>query len=135
MDKPSSEPGGVVILNGLGCAPGAAVVVGVAGVDVGSIPARDDGGFVAVLTLPDFGPGRYDIHVDCGTTFTIPIDVVVATSVDSPDSVLALFVFFVLAVIALFRRRRLLGPRLEGVTAEGLRRLGPVTVPTEERTP
>jgi len=110
MDKPSSEPGGVVVLRGEGCVPGVAVAVGVADIAVGSIPGQDDGGFVAVLTLPDVGPGRYDIHVDCGTTFTIPIDVVVATSVDSPNSVLALFVFFVLLALVLFRRRRIHHP-------------------------
>jgi len=73
---------------------------------VGSIAGRDDGRFVAVLTLPDLDPGRYQIHIDCGTTFTVPIDIVVATSVHSPNSVLALFIFFVLLVLVLFRRRR-----------------------------
>ncbi len=110
MDKPSSEPGGVVVLTGRGCVPDAPVSVGVADVAVGTIDGREDGVFVAILTLPDFGPGRYDITVDCGTTFTIPIDVVVATSVESPNSVLALFIFFVLLVLVLFRRRRI--PRL-----------------------
>lgn len=107
MDKPSSEPGGVVVLTGEGCAPGAPVTVQVGDVAVGSIPGRDDGGVVAVLTLPDLGPGRYDIRIDCGPTFTMPIDVVVATSVESPNSVLALFVFFVLLALVLFRRRRI----------------------------
>jgi len=117
MNRPSSEPGGVVVLTGTGCAPGVPVAVGVADVAVGSIAGQDDGGFVAVLTLPDFGPGRYDIHVDCGTTFTIPIDVVVATSVESPNSVLALFIFFVLLVLVLFRRRRV--PPLQGEQGMG----------------
>jgi len=83
------------------------VKVAVADNDVGSIPGHDNGGFVAVLTLPDLGPGRYDIHIDCGTTFTMPVDVVVATSVASPNSVLALFIFFVLLALVLFRRRHL----------------------------
>lgn len=110
MDKPSTEPGGIVVLTGQGCVPNAPVSVGVADVAVGTIPGREDGVFVAILTLPDFGPGRYDINVDCGTTFTIPVDVVVATAVDSPNSVLALFIFFVLLVLVLFRRRRLHRP-------------------------
>lgn len=112
MDRPSSEPGGVVVLTGEGCVPDAPVRVAVADVAVGSIAGRDDGGFVAILTLPDFGPGRYDISVDCGTALILPIDVVVATSVESPDSVLALFIFFVLVVLVLFRRRRI--PHMAG---------------------
>ena len=107
MDRPSSEPGGSVVLTGEGCVPDAPVRVGVADVAVGAIAGRDDGGFVAILTLPDFGPGRYDITVDCGTAFTMPIDVVVATSVETPNSVLALFIFFVLLALVLFRRRRI----------------------------
>lgn len=110
MDKPSTEPGGVVVLTGQGCVANAPVSVGVADVAVGTIPGREDGVFVAILTLPDFGPGRYDINVDCGTTFTFPVDVVVATAVESPNSVLALFLFFVLLVLVLFRRRRLQTP-------------------------
>lgn len=119
MDKPSAEPGGVVVLTGQGCVPGAPVSVSVADVAVGSIPGREDGVFVAILTLPDFGPGRYDINVDCGTTFTVPVDLVVATAVNSPNSVLALFIFFVLLVLVLFRRRRLHPP------AERNRSFGP----------
>ncbi|MCA1692722.1 MAG: hypothetical protein LC733_11195 [Actinobacteria bacterium] len=111
MDRPSSEPGGVVVLRGEGCSPGAPVAVVVGDVAVGSIPGLDDGSFVAILTLPDFGPGRYDIDIDCGaTSFTIPMDVVVATSVESPNSVLALFIFFVLLILVLFRRRRIHRP-------------------------
>ena len=110
MDRPSSEPGGVVVLRGEGCALGVPVAVGVGDVAVGSIPGEGDGTFVAVLTLPDFGPGRYDIRIDCGTIFTIPIDVVVATSVESPNSVLALVIFFVLLVLVLFRRGRVALP-------------------------
>jgi len=118
MDKPSTEPGGVVVLTGTGCAPLVPVAVAVGDTVVGSIDGRDDGRFVAVLTLPDVGPGRYDIHVACGTTFTIPIDVVVATSVDSPNSVLALFIFFVLLALVLFRRRRVPQPNTVGRAVE-----------------
>jgi uncharacterized protein (TIGR03382 family) len=120
MNRPSSEPGGVVVLTGTGCAPGVPVAFLVGDLAVGSIAGQDDGGFVALLTLPVLGPGRYDIHVDCSTTFTIPIDVVVATSVESPNSVLALFVFFVLLALVLFRRRRIPDPLvLRGSLAPG----------------
>ncbi len=99
-----------MILTGGGCLPGQPVAVSVGGEEVGTIPGRDDGGFIAILTLPDVEPGRYDITIDCGTTFTIPVDVVVATSVESPNSVLALFIFFVLLALVLFRRRRVPPP-------------------------
>jgi len=118
MDRPSTEPGGVVVLTGEGCTPGAPVQVGVDDLAVGSIPGQDNGRFVAVLTLPDLVPGRYDIHIACGTTFTIPVDVVVATSVDSPNSVLALFIFFVLLALVLFRRRRIHGKGVRARAAD-----------------
>lgn len=107
IDKPSVEPGGVVVLTGDGCGPGAPVVVGVGDLTVGSIPGQADGSFVAVVTLPDLDPGRYDVHIDCPISLVVPLDVVVATSVGTPNSVLALFVFFVLMGLVLFRRRRL----------------------------
>lgn len=118
MDKPSVEPGGVVVLTGEGCFPDRPVAVAVAGEAVGAIEGRPDGFFIAILTLPDVGPGRYDIDIDCGTMFTVPIDVVVATTVESPNSVLALFIFFVLLVLVLFRRRRIHHRRVEeGISA------------------
>jgi len=107
IDKPSVEPGGVVVLTGDGCGPGAPVVVGVGDLTVGSIPGQADGSFVVVVTLPDLDPGRYDVHIDCPISLVVPLDVVVATSVGTPNSVLALFVFFVLMGLVLFRRRRL----------------------------
>ncbi len=107
IDKPSVEPGGVVVLTGDGCGPGAPVVVGVGDLTVGSIPGQADGTYVVVLTLPDLDPGRYDVHIDCPVSLAVPLDVVVATSVGTPNSVLALFVFFVLLGLVLFRRRRL----------------------------
>ena len=116
IDKPSVEPGGVVVLTGDGCAPGAPVVVGVGDLTISSVPGRADGSFVVVLTLPDLDPGRYDVHIDCPISLDVPLDVVVATSVASPNSVLALFVFFVLLGLMLFRRRRLVfRPRPQAV--------------------
>jgi uncharacterized membrane protein len=55
---------------------------------------------------------------------TVPIDIIVASHLDSGNSVLALFIFFVLLVIALFRllrrRGRLVEPEKPEVQPEPL---------------
>lgn len=112
-DKVASEPGGVVTLTGSGCTPNAPVTVQVGDRVIGSIPGTPDGTFIAILSLPQLlEVGRYDITISCGIVHTVPIDIVVASHLDSGNSVLALFIFFVLMVIALFRRRRLVMPEL-----------------------
>jgi hypothetical protein len=113
-DKVASEPGGVVTLTGAGCTSNAPVNVKVGDREIGSIPGTPDGKFIAILNLPQLlEVGRYDITISCGVVHTVPIDIVVASHLDSGNSVLALFIFFVLLVIALFRlgrRRRLVEP-------------------------
>lgn len=107
-DKVSSEPGGTVTLTGGGCTPNAPVTVAVGDRVIGSIPGTPDGKFIAILNLPQLlEVGRHDIIITCGVVHSLPIDIVVASHLDSGNSVLALFIFFVLMVIALFRRRRL----------------------------
>jgi hypothetical protein len=111
-DKVASEPGGTVTLTGGGCTPNAPVTVALGDRVIGSIPGTPDGRFIAILNLPQvLEVGRYDITITCGVVHTLPIDIVVASHLDSGNSVLALFIFFVLMVIALFRRRRLVFPK------------------------
>ncbi len=114
-DKVASEPGGVVTLTGGGCTPEGDVTVQVGDRMIGTIVATPEGKFIAILTLPQMiAVGRYDIVVTCGVVHTAPIDIVVTTNLDSGESVLALFIFFVLICIALWRRRRLVPPGGKG---------------------
>ena len=61
--------------------------------------------------MPSIEPGRLEMIADCGTRFVTTLDLVVASRVDALSSTLAVFIFFVLLSLVLFRRRRVILPR------------------------
>lgn len=106
-DKVATEPGGVVTLTGGGCTPGAPVDVKLGDREIGTIQGTPDGRFIAILTLPQvIEVGRYDITITCGVVHTLPIDIVVASHLDSGNSQLVLVAFLGLVGVAVVRRGR-----------------------------
>jgi len=106
LSSPSVEPGGNLTVTGSGCDPAVAVDATIGGARVGTSVADPSGRFSVTVDVPDLPVGRYDLVVSCGPVFTTPIDIVVATAADVGNSTLALFVFFILLALVLFRRRR-----------------------------
>lgn len=111
LTGPSSEPGGEVRMKGTGCTPGGPVTFSVGSSEVGVAQAGPDGSFEAAVTLPAMEPGRIELVALCGIRLVATVDVVVASGVDPLTSTLAVFIFFVLLCLVLFRRRRVVLPR------------------------
>jgi hypothetical protein len=111
---PSAEPGGEIPLTGAGCVPGGPLTVYFGGNTLGTVRAGEDGTFSLRVYLPDVPVGRYDLELECGPTLSAPVDVVVATSASGGISTLALFIFFVLLAMIIFRRRRYISKRRPG---------------------
>jgi uncharacterized protein (TIGR03382 family) len=105
------------VVHGNGCPAGANVVLTIGGTSVGSAVADGTGVFSAPISVPDLPLGRVLVVADCGPTFSTPLDLAVATSVDSGTGVLGVFLFFLLLVVMLFRRRRQVRPRGELLAA------------------
>jgi hypothetical protein len=101
-------------VTGAGCLPGAPLTVYFGGNKLGTVPANQDGTFSLRVYLPDVPVGRYGLELECGPTLSAPVDVVVATSASGGISTLALFIFFVLLSMIVFRRRRYISKRGSG---------------------
>ncbi len=110
LSGPSSEPGGELRVRGAGCTSNSRVVFFVGTSIIGEAQAGPDGSFVAEVAAPDIPPGRIELFADCGPRFVATIDLVVASQVDPGASALAVFIFFVLLALVLFRRRRIVLP-------------------------
>jgi hypothetical protein len=78
---------------------------------IGSAQAGANGSFVATIELPDLPVGRVLLSALCGPRLTAPLDIVVSSQVDTGTPTLAVFIFFVLLSLALFRRRRVILPQ------------------------
>ncbi len=111
LSGPSTEPGGEVRASGSGCTPGSRVELLIGTSPVGVAQADADGTFAATVTVPESEPGRIELVALCGLRLTAIIDVVVSRQVDPLSSTLAVFIFFVLLSLVLFRRRRVILPR------------------------
>ena len=115
VSGPSSEPGGEVDARGAGCRPNGpvALLLGTATSEssIGTAQAGPDGTFETTIDLPDLPIGRVQLSAECGPRLTAPLDIVVSSQVDTGTPTLAVFIFFVLLCLALFRRRRLILPQ------------------------
>jgi hypothetical protein len=120
LSGPSSEPGGDVRLRGGGCAAGGRVAFLIGTTTIGEVQAGPDGSFEATVAVPSLEPGRLELVADCGARFAATLDLVVASRVDALSSTLAVFIFFVLLSLVLFRRRRVILPRPRRSTEDDL---------------
>jgi hypothetical protein len=118
LSGPSSEPGGEVRIRGGGCAAGSRVALLIGTTTIGEVQAGPDGSFEATVAAPSVEPGRLELVADCGVRFAATIDLVVASRVDALSSTLAIFIFFVLLSLVLFRRRRVILPRRRPSTGD-----------------
>ncbi|MGH9165856.1 MAG: hypothetical protein ACRDZW_10145, partial [Acidimicrobiales bacterium] len=109
LSGPSTEPGGQLGVLAGGCEPLAPVSVSLGRATLPGALADARGAYAATLQLPDLPVGRYRLTVTCGPTYAGLVDVVVATSLTPPASTLAIFLFFILVMLVLFRRRRVPG--------------------------
>jgi hypothetical protein len=110
LDRPSTLPGGTVPVRGRNCPPGAAVTFDVEGAAAGSTTAAPDGTFGGDVQLPDASIGEHLLRVSCDhRTATVPVDLVVSSSVSTPAvgaTAAAVLVFFVLLGSVLLSRHR-----------------------------
>lgn len=106
LAAPSAEPGGEIPVTGTGCNPGGDITAYFGSQVLGTVRAQKDGSFALRILLPEVEVGRYNLELQCGPTLIAPVDVVIASSKSGGISTLALFIFFVLVITAVFRRRR-----------------------------
>ena len=87
-------------MTGHNCPPAVPVTYTVEGAAAGSTTSTANGAFTGDVQLPDTSIGEHVITVTCGgRSASVPIDLVVASSVSSPGigaTVVAILVFFVL---------------------------------------
>jgi len=97
-------PGEATILSGMGCDPGAEVVVLIDGKEVGLTMANGQGTFSTSLTPPDLGAGQATVVARCGSkTFTALVSMVATSRVSAPEGSVAVFGIFVLLGVVLVR--------------------------------
>ncbi|MGH9281231.1 MAG: hypothetical protein ACRD12_24510, partial [Acidimicrobiales bacterium] len=100
IDRPSVEPGGVLVATGRGCSPGGLVDLTISGEPAGQVLADEDGRFVASLDTPDLVVGHYELTAACGPVLTVPFDVVLVSQVDPGTSSLLVMLFILLLAMA-----------------------------------
>jgi hypothetical protein len=90
------------------------VTLEIAGEEVGSTTAEDDGTFETEIEVPNVEPGRVEVLARCGPVLTTELDVVLASEVSSGTSTVLVLMFFVIVLAALLwygRQSRQTGQR------------------------
>jgi hypothetical protein len=97
-------PGESTLLTGMGCPPGSAVVLTIAGKEVGAATANSQGRFSAEVTPPGTGVGQVKVTATCGSrTFNVFLAVVATSKISAPEGATAVFAVFVLFGVVLLR--------------------------------
>ncbi len=73
----------------------------IAGEEVGSTTAEDDGTFETEIEVPNVEPGRVEVLARCGPVLTTELDVVLASEVSSGTSTVLVLMFFLIVLAAL----------------------------------
>ncbi len=105
LSRSSVSPGGSTVATGVGCLPGAQVVLFIAGQEVAETTADSQGAFSGLLNAPDHGAGQLSVTASCGSIELATLLSVVATSssISAPAAGAAVFGVFVLLGIILLR--------------------------------
>lgn len=74
------------------------------GKDGGSTVADSGGGFRAPVRPGQLEIGRHEVVANCGVILAAPLDLILATQVESGTATLALILFFLVVGLALYRR-------------------------------
>ena len=89
---------------GVGCAPGAPVVLAIGGTTVATTTADSSGAFSASITPPTQEAGKVTVTATCGSTQLATLLALVSTStVSTPEGGAAVFSVFVLLGAVLLR--------------------------------
>jgi hypothetical protein len=90
------------------------VTLEIAGEEVGSTTAEDDGTFETEIEVPNVEPGRVEVLARCGPVLTTELDIVLASEVSSGTSTVLVLMFFLIVLAALLwygRQARQAGER------------------------
>lgn len=97
-------PGQSTVVSGVGCPPGASVVIKIGGQTVRVTTASSQGAFSTSVIPPDRGTGRFAVTATCGTKqFSGSVSIVAPAAASAPEGVAAVFAVFILLGVVLVR--------------------------------